>query len=711
MKRGKPVTMKEVAEEAGVTAATVSLVLSKNPKISAVTREKVLKVARRLGYRRNPYVSALMTTRRERHKNRASTTRPVLAFCTAIDSARACPLSPLPGDAFFASAANRATTQGYRLEKFNLLQKGLSSRRATEILYTRNVSGVLLLAFPELRDPYALEWKHFPLVSLGFALSAPTIDRVASDYFQSMMTAIEQCRKRGYRRIGLVLSDTDNPRVNRRWLAAYLMEQEGLAKTQRPLPLLLPNWTNKGFLSWLDRHRPDAVVTPWGRRIRTTLEKNGWEVPRDIGLVTLDSREPDGEVSGIYQNPAILAARAVDMLVDTIERNERGLPEFPNTLFIDGVWNPGRTLAGEQAFSERAPAREKPEKSVSMREVAEHLGVHVSTVSLSLRDNPRVSRETRERVRLAARELGYRSSPYISTLMSEKRTGKALRSRPELAFVTTFPTRDGWRTASPTIVQCLKGARARAEEKGFRLNEAWQPPGQGKDQEFSEELRRRSVQGLMLPPLPSHGLRLSIRWEWFCLVALSFTWSWPPLHRVVNDHYSSMRRGVRECHRLGYRRIGLALSATATTRVQNRWLAAYLMQRREFDDLAPLKPLITKDWVPETVSRWLKQSKPEVIIAPNADPILQWLREWGYSVPRDLGFVSLSCPKQGGPISGIHQNARLLGARAADTLISLIERKDYGVSEHPSTLMVDGVWNPGKTAGTPAAPPVLRTPE
>lgn len=45
---------------------------------------------------------------------------------------------------------------------------------------------------------------------------------------------------------------------------------------------------------------------------------------------------------------------------------------------------------------------------VSQRDIADHLGIAVSTVSRALNDNPRVSRLTREAVRRAARELGDR---------------------------------------------------------------------------------------------------------------------------------------------------------------------------------------------------------------------------------------------------------------------------------------------------------------
>ncbi len=699
----RPVTMQDVASAAGVTTATVSLALNRSPKISPATRDKVIQAANRLGYERNPYVSALMAIRRERTKGRRpSVTRPVLALCTAAEP-RFTGFSSSFLHPILESAERRAEEKGYRLDTFNLSDKGMTGRRATGILYTRNISGVLLAAYPELRDELILEWNRFSVVSVGFAVGSPALNRVACDPFQSLMTAMERCHRSGCGRIGLVLADDENPRINRRWLAAYLMEQERSQRSHRLPPLLMERWDDQTLFAWLRKHRPEALVVSWAGSLKERIETGGWKVPEELGLISLNSPTLDGTVSGIYPNPAILAARAVDMLVDSIDRNERGSPAFSNTLFVKGVWNPGKTLV-EQA-SERVaaiPVRHKRGHYVSMRDLATELNMHVSTVSLSLRDSTKIPPATRKRVREAAEKFGYRNNPYISLLMTGKRSGKLPKKPPRLAFVTSFPTRDGWRRVTPTIAAFFTEARARAEKRGFRMEEIWLPPVRRDDPRFSEELRRRSIQGLMFASLPAPDLKLDLHWDWFCLVAYGFTLSHPPIHRAVNDHYSSMRRAVRECARLGYRRIGLALKSTsATANVQNRWSAAYLMECRELGGLAPLKPLVAGEWTKQVVSQWMEKVRPEVIVSPNASPLLHRLRTWGYAVPGDLGFVSLSCPKRTGSLSGIYQNTELLGARATDILINLIERNEYGIPDNPGTLMVDGVWNPGKTAGPP----------
>jgi len=51
----------------------------------------------------------------------------------------------------------------------------------------------------------------------------------------------------------------------------------------------------------------------------------------------------------------------------------------------------------------------------------------------------------------------------------------------------------------------------------------------------------------------------------------------------------------------------------------------------------------------------------------------------------------------GGLLTGIHQNAKLMGAVAIDKLIDLVERNETGVPDNAITLTMEGRWNEGRT--------------
>src|ERR1700760_3489728 len=60
------VRMAEIAQRLGVASSTISRALRDDPRISIELRNRVRRVAKDLGYRPNPLVSALMANRRRR---------------------------------------------------------------------------------------------------------------------------------------------------------------------------------------------------------------------------------------------------------------------------------------------------------------------------------------------------------------------------------------------------------------------------------------------------------------------------------------------------------------------------------------------------------------------------------------------------------------------------------------------------------------------
>jgi LacI family transcriptional regulator len=136
MKPSGRVTMKDIAREAGVTTSAVSLVFTGKPGVAAATRERVLRVARRLGYVMDPYTSTLMTNRR---KGKLPASSPVLAFASAYPTPTGWRNhSPTFVD-YFQGASARAAEKGFRLESFWLGKDGQLGRRARS--FTPGTSG------------------------------------------------------------------------------------------------------------------------------------------------------------------------------------------------------------------------------------------------------------------------------------------------------------------------------------------------------------------------------------------------------------------------------------------------------------------------------------------------------------------------------------------------------------------------------------------
>jgi DNA-binding LacI/PurR family transcriptional regulator len=338
-------------------------------------------------------------------------------------------------------------------------------------------------------------------------------------------------------------------------------------------------------------------------------------------------------------------------------------------------------------------------QGITMKTIAAQAGVTQATVSMSLAHNPRIPSTTRERIQAIARKLGYQPNPYVSTLMRIRRQGRPLKEKPVLALVCALHSPDGWsKHPASTIRQMRAGALERATLRGYRAQEFWLHRDGMSNQRFSEMLRARGIQGLLLSPLADDDPPPALHWGYFATVSLSVPQPALTITTVCNDHYFSSLQAVRECHRRGYRRPGLVLRRAHRLRFQGRWQAGYLVSPQILPDLELTQPLFVEDFDDETsVLRWLRREKPDVIISPGCDQIHPFLLRAGWRVPRDIGLAWLACTQLGHTCSGIYQNGPLIGALAVDTLISLIERHERGLPAQATTLMVEGQWNPGKT--------------
>jgi hypothetical protein len=189
-----------------------------------------------------------------------------------------------------------------------------------------------------------------------------------------------------------------------------------------------------------------------------------------------------------------------------------------------------------------------------------------------------------------------------------------------------------------------------------------------------------------------------LKWEHFATVRLGVPLPDLTVTTVCNDHFYSSLQVMKECWRLGYRRPGLVLLESHLVRFQGRWNGGLLVSRTLLPGTTPVPPLLLKGWdALAPLAGWLRREKPDVVISPSANEIQRHLQAKGWKIPRDLGLASLACPSQDDPGSGIFQNGRLIGATGIDTVISMLERNELGLPAQAHTVMIEGVWNPGKT--------------
>ena len=333
---------------------------------------------------------------------------------------------------------------------------------------------------------------------------------------------------------------------------------------------------------------------------------------------------------------------------------------------------------------------------VNLKSIAEQVGVSRMTVSLALRDDGRISEKTRERVRAVAHELGYTPNPRIGQLMAETSRTRHGVSGETLAYVTSEPTREGWRRFGTGPYET--GAR-RAAEHGYRLEPWWiadpgQPPAR-----LNQILWSRGIKGIIIPNISRQcftdwGGTLPIEWERFCVVDVGGSLRRPVVNQVLHDHQAGLFMALDELEALGYRRIGLCLRAEDDLRTHHRWTGAYFVWRSLRGYEPALQPLIVDEFKPAVVRQWVRQNRLEALISPGVLP----LSEWGLQVPLKLGFASLHLWVKGAEgLTGIDQGGDGIEAAGVDLLVTLLRLKQRGAPAHPMRWVMGGRWVAGAT--------------
>lgn len=350
-----------------------------------------------------------------------------------------------------------------------------------------------------------------------------------------------------------------------------------------------------------------------------------------------------------------------------------------------------------------APERLRPgdgERRVTMRHIAEAIGVTPATVSMALANHARISLSTRRRVQRAAHDLGYVANPFVSALMRTRRLGRDENTRPVIALINVHRQREGWsRHPASTVRQMWQGVNEQARRRGYRTEDFWLHEPAMTPGRLSEILRARGIRGVLLSPFADDGGVPALRWDYFGAAAIAVPQPDVPIPTVCNDHYFSMVRILEECRRRGYRRPGLVVRHQVLARLQGRWEAGFLMSGELFPELRPV-PMFRPSSIEADMAgldAWLGTHQPDVIVTSTADTVEVALRRLGLTCPDDIGLAWTGCPEMGHAISGIYQNGFMIGAAALDTVVAMVERNESGLSEHARSLMIQGEWNAGTT--------------
>ncbi len=341
----------------------------------------------------------------------------------------------------------------------------------------------------------------------------------------------------------------------------------------------------------------------------------------------------------------------------------------------------------------------------SMKEVAEAAGVGKSTVSLALRNDPRLRPETRERIQKVAAELGYRPNPTVAHLMAQLRNYRAVAYQGVLAILNAAPD-ETLLTRDPTYRKWVAGCKERAEQLGYSIDTFWLHDPELPPEKLKRVLRARNIQGVVLAAVASqNAVPQGQFWKGFSCVSIGMHLPRPDLHFASNDQFSTAQNAVANLARLGYRRPGLVLDPARDAVIEYRFAGGFLTGQRLFPakDRIPQLELVKPDI--RLFERWLDKHSPDAILTIHVE-VREWLERLGRKVPEDIGLahLDLTDSEEHKGWSGMDQKNNVAGAAAIDLLVAQIHRSEQGIPEFSRSIQIESAWVDGLTTRKQPAP-------
>jgi LacI family transcriptional regulator len=98
-------------------------------------------------------------------------------------------------------------------------------------------------------------------------------------------------------------------------------------------------WEPERFLGWFREHRPDVLIG--GGDNASFLRANGVRIPGDCALAHINIIGQPETAAGVDHHMGELGAAALDLVVEQLHANQRGLPAVPKLVMVECAWRDG----------------------------------------------------------------------------------------------------------------------------------------------------------------------------------------------------------------------------------------------------------------------------------------------------------------------------------------------------------------------------------
>jgi DNA-binding LacI/PurR family transcriptional regulator len=311
--------------------------------------------------------------------------------------------------------------------------------------------------------------------------------------------------------------------------------------------------------------------------------------------------------------------------------------------------------------------------TVRLKDIADQTGFSVNTVSLALRQSPRIPEETSILIREAAEALNYLPNHVAKSLVS--------RETKTIGLVLTDIT-------NPALTKVAQAVEMALSERGYSTLFATSNNDIEEEKRVIEMFRSRQVDGMLIYPRShrelDHIRRLRQRGHPLVLLVADPD---AGIDAVCIDERRGAYRAVRHLIDIGHSRIGIIDTSNPKGNLEKR--DGYAQAHEEAG--LPIDSQLLADPLGNSVIRgyWAMDRlmslpmRPTAVFAANdslAIGALRWTQKNDLRVPKDvaiIGFDNIEFAEHAAtPISSIKYEVDMVTELAVERLLQLVASKD-----------------------------------
>ena len=326
---GRRVTSYDVASVAGVSQSAVSRCFKPNASVSKKMREKVMRVAKELGYQPNAIARSLITRRSN-------------VVAVIINNS-----TNLVYPELLVQLSRRFEERGIHVLLFTVETEG-EAEKTLEHVWQYQIDGVICAANLSSEHVTFFEQRGIPLVFYNRYFQDTPVSAICCNHEEGERALVNRLYAAGHREFGVVSGPADSSVSRHRTQGALgRLEQLGINKTYLVEGDFSYDSGRQAFQQLMEEHSKsiDAVICANDVMALGCMDcarsDYGLQIPEQLSVVGFDGASPSGWLSyrltTISQPVEIMVEAVVDMLIERVENPE--LP--PEKRYFSGVFTEG----------------------------------------------------------------------------------------------------------------------------------------------------------------------------------------------------------------------------------------------------------------------------------------------------------------------------------------------------------------------------------